>query len=142
MTNLFISFRDTSSMHPISYPPRITFHAASLDRTYSCDVNWMRIFSDLRPPQIPRGHRHTELELLPGHLREEACSPLGRTIFQRGRIAGRDPVGGLAKDFTPRTCPLSCMPVSAARLGLTIGYACSCANGPAWPCSNIRRHRY
>lgn len=47
MTDLFISFRDTSSMHPISHLPRNAFHAASLDRTYPCHIN-TRIFSDLR----------------------------------------------------------------------------------------------
>ena len=40
---------------------------------------------------------HTELELLPVHLREESYSPRGRTISQRVRIVRRVLPGNLPK---------------------------------------------
>jgi hypothetical protein len=38
---------------------------------------------------------------------------------------------GTCQRSTPKAFPLSCMPTSVACPALTIGYACSCSNGPA-----------
>jgi hypothetical protein len=48
-------------------------------------------------PADARGQVGTQLELPPVHLRGEAYSPLGRSIFQRVRIAGRVLPGNLPK---------------------------------------------
>jgi hypothetical protein len=85
----------------------------------------IRSLSDIHPGRRQRTSRGTELELPPIHLppihlREEAYSPLGRTIFQRVRIAGRVLPGNLPKIHSRL---LSYMLVNAAHPGLTIGCA-------------------
>lgn len=67
-------------------------------------------------------------------------SLLGQTMFQRVRTAGRALPGNLP-NMHFQGSPLSCMLGGAARLGLTIGYTCSCANVSACPRSNIRHRR-
>jgi hypothetical protein len=93
--------------------------------------------SDIRPVRRQWTSAHIELELPPVHLREEAYSPLVRIMFQRVRIAGPVLPGNCGRS-TPKTCPPSCMPASAAHLGLTIG--CSCSSGPARPRYNLHCH--
>jgi len=56
-----------------------------------------RSFADIHPGRRQGTSRHLELELLPVSLREEAYLPLGRTMFQRIRIAGRVLPGNLRK---------------------------------------------
>jgi hypothetical protein len=80
--NLSIFFCGVSPMHLIPYP---YIKHTSLDRTCS------RVGTA----------RQTGLELLPVHLREEAYSPLGRTIFQRV-YCGPSPTWKLAEDPLPR----------------------------------------
>jgi hypothetical protein len=49
----------------------------------------IRSYPDFRPSRFQGTSRCRALELLPVHVREDAYSSLGRTIFQRGWIARR-----------------------------------------------------
>lgn len=52
-----------------------------------------------------------------------------------------EPCQEICSRSTPKACPFSCMPVSAARPGLTIGCAYSCLNSPGHPRSNLHHRR-
>jgi hypothetical protein len=80
--------------------------------------------SDIRPGRRQWTSAHIELELPPVHLREEAYSPLGRIMFQRVRIAGPVLPGNRGRS-TPKTCPPSCIPPTAAHPALIMGSACN-----------------
>ena len=95
--NLSIFFYSVSPMHLIPYSPHFAFNAAFLDYTCSrvgTDRQKDKVLSDFRPSRSQRIRRYTWLEL---PLLEEAYSPLGRTVFQRVRVAGRYLPAGLRK---------------------------------------------
>jgi hypothetical protein len=78
--NLSIFFYST---HPSDPPHSPRFKRRFHNRTYSAvglADRGIRSLSDIRPSRHQGTSRHTELELLPVHLGEEAYSLLGRTM--------------------------------------------------------------
>jgi hypothetical protein len=63
-----------------------------------------RSSSEVRSSRCLGTSRHTEVELLPVHLREEAYSPLRFTMLKRWRTAGRV-LPGTCRRSSPKTCP-------------------------------------
>ncbi len=108
MTNPVISFRDTSSIHPISLP-LVASLFTPLPSTVPTPA--MKLDENLfRPstPQIPRGHIDTQsLSYCPATCGRKPVRSLGWTIFQRGRMyCGLRSCWGTCQRFTARTCPL------------------------------------
>jgi hypothetical protein len=116
---------------------------ANTSATFPATPPSLKLYANVTPLAPPSSSfPDAPIPLLLAIQPSPSYSPLGRTIFQRVRTAGRVlPTVVTCQRFTPKSCPLSCMPASAAHPGLTIGCACSCSNGPARPRSNICHRR-